>query len=90
MKLKPCVGCKFLQVTFWGAMCNQRRQSLGLATRKIGLTGLECYVDPEFPKKPSLWSAEDMRAEGGFCGPDRKLYQPQLRRRLFPWFYEDE
>ena len=82
--MKRCVGCKHL-VAF-GAACKGDEQ---LTRQEDPMTGAVRWVDARFPEQGGLRpSPAAMRAPGGRCGPERKLYKPKLVARVLPWLYD--
>lgn len=82
--MKSCRGCKHLVAQ--GAACKADEQ---LSCRVDPLTGRVRWVDPRFPEQGG-WrpSPAEMRAPGGRCGPERRLYEPSLLARVLPWLVE--
>lgn len=81
--MKLCSGCKHLNAI---DLCNADAMP---AVREVNpATGRVSYVVRG--SDGSCWkpSAIDMRKEGGLCGPERRLYQPGLLARLFPWAFD--
>jgi hypothetical protein len=83
--MKRCVGCKNL-VAF-GAACKGDEV---LTRIEDSMTGSVVWRDIRFPSQVLRPSPEEMRKEGGRCGPDRRLYQPTMLARLLPWMYDAE
>jgi hypothetical protein len=79
--MKQCIGCKHLLHD--GFFCNADRQ---LTRIEDPLTGAVRWKDLRFPGQSSQ-SPIKMRADGGRCGPERKLYAPLLRVRLYSWLF---
>ena len=85
MTLKKCIGCKHLVA--YGAACKGDEQ---LTRVEDPMTGAISWRDFRYPAHGGMrFSPANMRAEGGRCGPDRKLYKPKLIARLFPWMYDN-
>lgn len=81
--MKRCFGCKHL-VAF-GAACKGDEQ----LTRLVDpMTGVVRWRDLRFPGRNLRPSPDEMRKEGGRCGPERKLYEPKLVALVLPWFYD--
>ena len=81
--MKRCVGCKHL-VAF-GAACKGDE----ILTRvENPMTGSVDWRDLRFPAEVFRPSPEEMRKEGGRCGPERRLYLPKLLAKLLPWMYD--
>ena len=81
--MKSCIGCKYLAC--FGNVC---RADSRLDLVKNPLTGAEVWRDRRFPDQILMPSPEEMRKEGGRCGPDRIFYKRKLMARLFPLAYE--
>ena len=82
--MKRCVGCKHL-VAF-GAACKGGE----ILTRvEDPMTGHVVWNDVRYPGGGGFRpSPGEMRAPGGRCGPERRLYEPKLLARLLPWVYD--
>ena len=77
--MKPCIGCKHL--SRGGRFCFADDQRKPIYDSMTGATQWRDARYPDlhgFPPFP-----EDMRKEGGRCGPERKLYEPKLLERLW-------
>lgn len=82
--MRTCRGCKHLVAH--AAACKGGEQ---LTRLQDPLTGAVRWRDLRFPDQGVLRpSPAEMRAAGGRCGPERKLYVPRLIARLLPWVYK--
>ena len=78
--MKPCTGCKHLtHITDGYAVCKWLPPDHQYKWETSPYTGRSAYV-PE--KRPSV---EKMRSMDGECGPDAKLWEPNLWGRFWAW-----
>jgi hypothetical protein len=82
--MKRCVGCKHLVA--YGRACNGDER---LTSQEDPMTGTVRWVDERFTGQ-GMWrpTPAQMRAPGGRCGPERKIYKPTIFARLMPWLYD--
>lgn len=88
--MKPCIGCKYLRGTGSVRWCAVDRKDAEYVRVVSPLTGAVSYYDSRYPDRLRLPSPEEQRANNGRCGPDRKLYEPSLWVRIFPWAHGAE
>ena len=74
--MKTCLGCKYLV----GKHSCKAGEDLMQVVDPY--TGVVTYRDRNNPDAILRPSPNTMRADGGACGPDRKLYEPTLWTRM--------
>lgn len=82
--MKTCKGCKHLVA--YGAACKADED---LTRIEDPMTGAVVYRDLRFPDSVFRPRPIEMRREGGRCGPDRTLYEPNLLARILPWLHDE-
>jgi hypothetical protein len=73
--MMPCTGCKHLRVGRRGycARHDDQFQDCYVTDPTVNKTRMVPFLRP---------TTESMRAVGGECGPERKLFEPNFWRRL--------
>ena len=78
--VQPCTGCKFLVHARGADVCAADDGPFTTKTDQFSGRVTTVLADPSKSWiRPSL---AEMRAEGGKCGPDRKLYADNAWRRF--------
>lgn len=82
--MKKCNGCKHL--FGYADLCNALAQPAQRIVNPV--TGRVRWEIRGPDGSVFAPTAEEMRAYENKCGADRKLYEPGILARLFPWAYE--
>jgi hypothetical protein len=81
--LKKCNGCKHLVALQMACKADE-----DIIRIQDPYTDRVYYRNSKRPLDFMRPAPSEMRQPGGPCGPDRKLFEPTLLARLFPFLYD--